>query len=166
MTDGRERRKEKLSSYRGTIHKYLPFALVRCSKYTNSKRLAETVTIYAFICAYRLSEILDGANKMSILIDNMVGIIAEEFSKRKGICVNGKLLFKWEDDLRFAKQLADMGTEECLDEIKRHPDLIARNIDLDQFERITVSVMEHLIEETLKVITNYTDKIVKRRKHY
>jgi hypothetical protein len=112
-------RKEKLSTYRTTIHQFLPFVLVRCSKYTNCKSLAETIATYSFICAYRLSEILDGANKIIILIDNMVGVIGEEFGQRRGIGDKGKLLFKWDDDLLFAKQLSETGTEECLTEIKK-----------------------------------------------
>ncbi|MGD0553203.1 MAG: hypothetical protein ABSB25_11240 [Sedimentisphaerales bacterium] len=133
-----------LSTYRGIIERFLPFVLVRCSKYTNSKVLAEVIAIYAFICAYRLAEILDGANKMAILIDNMVGVVGEDLSKGTSKSVNGKLLFKWEDDLRFAQRLAEMGMKECLDEIRRHPDLTARNFDLNQFESITESAMKYL----------------------
>jgi len=141
--------KEELSAYRETIYQFLPFVLVRCSKYTNSKGLAEVIAIYAFICAYRLAEILDGANKMIILIDNMVGVVGEDLRRGTSKSINGQLLFKWEDDLCFAQILAEMGTEECLEEIQRHQDLTARCFDLNQYERITAAVMEYLVEQNI-----------------
>jgi hypothetical protein len=66
--------KAVLSSYEETIEKYLPLVLIRCAKYTNSKRLAEIIAVYAFICTYRLIEQLDGYN-MPVIIDWMVDIV-------------------------------------------------------------------------------------------
>lgn len=141
-------------AYRKTIEKYLPFVLIRCSKYTNSRRLAEIIALYVFICSYQLARILDGINTMEIIIDNMVGVIGEDLTSpstplrtgKPGIPVNGQLLFKWDDDLGYARRLAEMDMEDCFNELQRNSDFTARCLDFNQFERITESVIENLIK--------------------
>lgn len=137
--------KENLSDYKNTIEKYLPFVLVRTTKYTNSRRLAEIIALYVFICSYQLAKILDGINKMVVIIDNMVGVVGEDLTKKPGTAVNGQLLFKWEDNLRFARRLAEMDTEDCSEELQRRQDFTSRCLDHNQLERITGSVIENLM---------------------
>jgi hypothetical protein len=138
-------RKINLSIYKETIERFLPFVFIRCSKYTNSNRLAEIIAVYTFITVYRLTELLDGYN-IQALIEMMVDIVGEDLGKGSNT-LNGLLLFKWEDDLFFAKRLAQMGIEECLNEMRRHKDFIARNFAPDQFDRITATVMDYLTKQ-------------------
>jgi hypothetical protein len=135
--------KVELSAYRKTIHQFLPFVLIKCSKFTNSKRLADVIAIYTFISVYRIAEILDGYN-MPVLIESMIGIVGDDLNKGTNKSVNGQLLFKWEDDLHFAQRLSVMDMKECLGKISRNPELTARNFDLEQFERITEATMAFL----------------------
>ncbi len=141
------RSKANLSSYRKTIEKYMPFVLIRCSKYTNSKRLAEVIAVYAFICSYLLVEILDGANKMVIIIDNFVGVIGEDLSNGTDSLVNGQLLFEQENIFYAAKKLAEMDIKECLDEIPLHNG-ISQSIDRNQLIRIKTTVMNYLLKNS------------------
>ena len=113
------RPKINLSSYRKTIEKYLPSVLVKCTKYTNSKRLAEIIALYVFICSYQLAKILDGVNTMVIIIDNLVGVVGENLAKRTGTAANGQLLFRWEDDFHYAQRLAEMEMEKCYKELQK-----------------------------------------------
>jgi len=141
------RPKENLSYYRKTIEIYLPFVLIRCSKYTNSKRLAEVIAVYTFICAYLLYKIMDGANKMIVIIDNMVGVIGEDLGKTGDNQENGHLLFSQLNVLCAAKKLAEMDTKECLDEIQLHKG-ISQSFDRNQLVRIKTTVMNYLIKNS------------------
>ena len=143
-----------LSAFRRTIEKYLPAVLVKCTKYTNSKRLAEIITLYVFICSYQLAKILDGINTMAVIIDNLVGVIGEDLTNpstalrtgKPGTPCNGQPLFKWDDDLRFARQLAEMEMENCYEELQNNADFTVRCLDFSQFERLIESVIENLIQ--------------------
>jgi hypothetical protein len=139
-------RKEKLSSYRTTIHQFLPFVFIRCTKYTNSKCLAEIVAIYTFICAYRLAEVLDGANEIFVLIDIMVGVVGEDLGRRTGISVNDQLLFEEQGALNAAKTITEFDTYECLCLVLYY----IENLDLDQIAEIT----DKAIDETTLMISN------------
>jgi hypothetical protein len=139
--------KADLASYKETIDKYLPFVLIRCAKYTNSKRLAEIIAVYAFICAYLLTEILDGANKIEILLDNMVGVIGEDLGKGTDCPVNGQLLFNQLNIFCAAKKLAELDIKVCLDEILLHKGVIL-SFDREQFKRITNTVMNYLLKNS------------------
>ncbi len=138
--------KAELASYKSTIEKYLPFVFVRCSRYTNSRRMAEIIAIYAFICAHRLTEILDGANKISVLLYIMVDVIGEDLGKGADIPVNGQILFRQKETLRIAKKLSELDTGECLDGVRRYMGLFANSFDIAQFSRITDTVMNYLIK--------------------
>lgn len=137
--------KEKLSTYRDTINELLPFVLIRCTKYTNSKRIAEIITIYAFICAYRLTEVLDGANEIFVLIDIMVGVVGEDLGRRTGISVNDQLLFEEQGALNVAKTITEFDTYECLCLVLYY----IENLDLDQIAEIT----DKAIDRTALVIS-------------
>jgi len=157
--------KINISQYHEIIKRYLSVVLIRCVRYTNSYRLAEVISIYVFICVYRLTELLDGYNLHKI-IEMMVDIVGEDLApcrplrtRRKGSSlsceqlkgfkpVNGRLLFKWEDDLLFAKQLSCLKIDECLDVISRHKDFITRNLDEALLNRITGTVMDYLLNQS------------------
>lgn len=141
----------KLSTYRNKINKYLPFVLIRCSKYTNSKRLAEIISVYTFISVYILAQILDGVNE-TVIIDNMVGIVGEDLGKGADSTVNDQLLFEDENILFAARELAEMDTKDCLDEIRIHKGIIL-SFDRNQFERITKTVMNYLIKNSSQHLT-------------
>jgi len=138
------RPKVSLSSYRKTIDKYLPFVLIRCVKYTNNKQLAEIISIYAFISAYLLCKTLDGANKIEILIDNMVGVVGEDLRKKPDSHENGQLLFEDENVLFAAMNLAEMNTKELLAKIHLRMDYLECFFDRVQFDRINVAVIDFL----------------------
>jgi hypothetical protein len=137
--------KEKLSSYRDTINELLPFVLIRCAKYTNSKRIAEIIAVYAFICAYRLTEILDGANKIFILIDVMVDVVGEDLGKGTSVFFNDRLSFERKEALNATKALAELDTYECLCLVL----YCIENLDLDQIAEIT----DKTIDETTLIIS-------------
>jgi len=131
------------STYRRKIAKYLPFVLIRCSKYTNSYRLAEIIAIYAFICSYLLSQILDGVNE-TVIIDNMVGVVGEDLGKGADSTVNGQLLFEDDNILFAARELAEMDTKELLAKIRLRMDYLECFFDREQFQRINDTVMNYL----------------------
>jgi hypothetical protein len=138
--------KVRIFAYRETIEKYLPCVLVKCSKYTNSKRLAEIIALYVFICSYQLAKILDGINTMAIIIDNLVGVIGEDLTKKTGTPCNGQPLFKWDDDFHYARRLAEMDMEECYEELQKNADFTSRCLDRSQLEQITESAIENLMQ--------------------
>jgi hypothetical protein len=134
--------REKLNDYEKTVRRYLPYVLVKCTKYTNRRRTAEYIAFYTFTGAYRLSVQLDGANKIPVLIDSMLTIAGPDFSDGPNKPVNGQLLFENKDALRAAKKLADMDMEECLSRM----DCVADSFDRLQLDRITEAVMDYLIK--------------------
>jgi len=137
----------KLSTYRNKINKYLPFVLIRCSKYTNSYRLAEIIAIYAFICSYILAQVLDGVNE-TIIIDNMVGVVGEDLSNGLDSSENGTPLFEDENILFAARELAEMNTKELLAKIRLRMDYLDCFFDREQFQRINDTVMNYLIKNS------------------
>ena len=126
-----------LSAYMETIHQFLPFVLIRCSKYTNSKNLAEVIAVYTFISVYMLAEILDGYN-MPVLIECMISIVGEDLDKGTNISANGQLLFEREDVLNTAKTIAELDTYECLCLVLYYID----NFDLGKIAEITGKTIE------------------------
>jgi hypothetical protein len=48
------REKVTLDAYREIVGKYLPAVLIKCTKYTNSKQLAEIITRFTFTGTYHL----------------------------------------------------------------------------------------------------------------
>ena len=147
MEDGRRRaltKKVTLSTYKDRINQFLPFVLIRCSKYTNNKRLAEIISIYAFICAYLLYRSLDGSNKIEIIIDNMVGVVGEDLGKTGDSPENGTFLFEDENVLSAAKILAEMNMKALLAKIRLRMDYLDCFFDRVQFGRINDSVMDYL----------------------
>lgn len=136
--------KEGLSAYRETIYQFLPFVLIRCSKYTNSKHLAEVIAIYAFISVYRITELLDGYN-MSMLIDWMVDIVGKDLGKGTNVSANGRLLFEREEALNAAKTIAELDTYECLCLVLYY----IENLDLGQIAEIT----DKAIDKTSLIIS-------------
>jgi hypothetical protein len=132
--------KVNLSAYKGIIEKYLPAVLIKCIKFTNSKHLAETIVIYTFAGAYRLATQLDGANRMSVVIESMLNIVGGDFADGPNKHVNGQLLFENKGALCAAKKLAEMDMEDCLSRI----DCIADGLDGGLLNRITETVMEYL----------------------
>jgi len=137
------RPKASPSSYRKTIGKYLPFVLIKCSKYTNSKQLAEIISVYTFISVYILAHILDGVNE-TVIIDNMVGVVGEDLSNGLDSSENGTPLFEDENILFAARELAEMNTKELLAKIRLRMDYLDCFFDREQFQRINDTVMNYL----------------------
>jgi len=136
--------KAELSAYRETIYQFLPFVFIKCSKYSNSKNLAEAIAIYTFISVYMLAEILDGYN-MPVLIECMISIVGEDLDKGTNISANGQLLFEREGVLNTAKTIAELDTYECLCLVLYY----IENLDLDQIAEI----MEKAIDKTSLIIS-------------
>jgi hypothetical protein len=139
-------KKVRLSDYRETIEKYLPVVLVKCTKYTNSKQLAEIIAVFTFVSAYRFAEILDGCN-MPRIIEGMVDIVGRDLADDPHKIINGQLLFEQTDALCAAKKLAEMDIKECL----AHTNYMYSPFDRSQFERIIASVMNYLAKEGSKL---------------
>ena len=138
--------KVNLSNYRGIIERFLPFVLIRCVRYTNSKQIAETIAVYTFVCSYYITQMPEKRAGLPIIIDCMTDVIGEDLGGGVNK-LNGKLLFKWDDDLLFAKRLAYLNIVECLSVITRHKDFITRNLDEVLLSRITTTVMEYLLNQ-------------------
>lgn len=101
-----------LSTYRDIIERFLPFVLIRCTKYTNSKRLAETIAVYTFVASYYLARMQETKAGVPIIIGCMADVVGEDLGK--GNTLNGLLLFEREDALCAAKAIAGLDVEDCL----------------------------------------------------
>lgn len=132
-----------LSNYKWIIEKFLPFVLVRCVRYTNSKRIAETIAVYTFVASYYLARMPENKGLVAIVIGCMTDVVGEDLGNGPDTR-NGTPLFKRQDDLRFAKGLAYLKIEQCLSAVSHYGDLIACNIEQALFERITATVMDYL----------------------
>jgi len=137
--DGVLEQREKLCAYEKTVRKYLPYVLIKCARYTNSKRLAEIIAICTFASVYRLTEQSGSSNKMPTAIESMLAIVGPDFTDRPGNPVGDKL-FEEEGALRAARALSELDIGECLSRM----DGIADGLDRSQLERITVTVMSCL----------------------
>ncbi|MFA5240322.1 MAG: hypothetical protein WC476_11545 [Phycisphaerae bacterium] len=101
-----------LSTYRDIIKRFLPFVLIRCTKYTNSKHLAETIAVYTFVSSYYLARMPENRAAMPIGIGCMTDVVGEDLGN--GNTLNGLLLFEREDALYAAKALAGLDIEESI----------------------------------------------------
>ena len=132
--------KVRIAAYKETIEKYLPAVIIKCTKYTNSKHLAEIIAIFTFICVYRLTESLDGY-RIPVLIDSMVNIVGGDFADGSGKPIVDKLF----DDgrtLQTAKAIDELDIEECMSHVDFAGDVFGQN----QLERITESIMRYVIK--------------------
>lgn len=192
--------KVNLSTYRELINLFLPFVLIRCTRYTNSKRLAETIAVYTFVCAYYLTRIPRYKDHLPEAIGCMADVVGDDLGDGPNT-LNGRPLFEREDVLCAAKTLAGLGMEECLAtvlyyveklQLERVSQILGKSVDemlnivdkarsqflknlsglwlgktissegqipcsmasvnysfdLDQFNRITATVMDYLIQQT------------------
>jgi len=136
--------KASISDYKKTIEEHLPFALIRCAKYTNSKHIAEIISIYAFICTYLLTEALDGSNKIELLIDNMIGVAGKDLGNGSDTLVNGPLLFEGEEVLSAVRILSEMDGKDCLAKVRLRMDYLDCFFDRKQLDRITATIIDFL----------------------
>ncbi|MGB7582397.1 MAG: hypothetical protein WBL85_08135 [Sedimentisphaerales bacterium] len=133
--------KVNLSTYRELIRVLLPFVIVRCVKYTNSKRLAETIAVYSLVSSY-LARMQETKAGISIIIGCMTETIGEDLGK--GNTLNGRLLFEREDALCAAKALAGLDLEESIAMALYY----IEKLDLDEI----AAIMNKSIEETMGII--------------
>jgi DNA-directed RNA polymerase specialized sigma24 family protein len=68
----------RLCVYRRIIRYYLRYVLVRCAKFTNRKREAQTIAFYALVTTCLLAPQLPHARQLRILVDMMVRIVARD----------------------------------------------------------------------------------------
>jgi hypothetical protein len=134
-------RKTNLSTYRKIVEKYLPAVIIKCSKFTNSKHSAEIITIYTFLCVYRLTELLDDY-RIPVLINAMFNIVGEDFADGSGKTVGDKL-FEQEETLSAAKFLSELDTDECISRADWVGDIVGQS----ELGRITKSIMRYLIKQ-------------------
>ena len=59
-------------AYSKAIEFYLRYALLRCSKYTNNRNIAEKITFYTFIAAYEAVEKLEQIHQFGPLVSDLV----------------------------------------------------------------------------------------------
>jgi hypothetical protein len=136
--------KERLSAYREIVERFLPFVLIRCSKFTNSKRLAEYIAVYTFIGVYRQLQQIYDASKMPAIIDSMLNIVGRDFADGPDTIVGDKL-FEGQDKLRAAKTLAEMDMEKCLSLVYYMDDMTG-SFDRGRLELVTAEVTDYLAE--------------------
>jgi hypothetical protein len=64
-----------IAQYRRIMKEFLPYVLIRCTKYTSSKRLAEIIAVYVFASAYY--RYLVGRMKSREEITRVLGMMVE-----------------------------------------------------------------------------------------
>lgn len=133
--------KVNLSTYRELIRALLPFVIIRCVKYTNSKRLAETIAVYSLVSSY-LARMQETKAGISIIISCMTDVAGEDLGN--GNTLNGLLLFEREDALCAAKALAGLGMEESIAMALYY----VEKLDLDEI----AAIMNKSIDETMGII--------------
>jgi hypothetical protein len=134
--------KVNLSTYRELTSALLPFVIIRCVKYTNSKRLAETIAVYTLVASYYLARMQETKAGIPIIIGCMTETIGEDLGN--GNTLNGLLLFERENALCAAKALAGLDLEESIAMALYY----VEKLDLDEI----AAVMNKSIEETMGII--------------
>ncbi len=134
--------KGNLSTYRELIIALLPFVLIRCVKYTNSKRLAETIAVYTLVASYYLARMPETKTGILIIIGCTTETIGEELGN--GNTLNGLLLFEREDALCATKALAGLDLEESIAMALYY----VEKLDLEKIAEITGKS----IDETMGII--------------
>jgi len=59
------------------------YALLTCFKYTNSKIIAETISLYTFLTIYRLIENLEHIEEVGQTIDKLIDIISSDMAPKQ-----------------------------------------------------------------------------------
>jgi DNA-directed RNA polymerase specialized sigma24 family protein len=67
-----------LPVYEWIIELYAPYVLVRCAGYTNGRRQAQQIGVYALVCTCMLTRELEHLGRLGRLVDIMVGVIGPD----------------------------------------------------------------------------------------
>ena len=147
--------KGNLSTYRELISALLPFVLIRCVKYTNSKRLAETIAVYTLVASYYLARVQETKAGILIVIGCTAETIGEELGN--GNTLNGLLLFEREDALCATKALAGLDLEESIAMALYY----VEKLDLEKIAEITGKSIDETVGTIGKAQSRFLENLVK-----
>jgi DNA-directed RNA polymerase specialized sigma24 family protein len=68
----------RLPLYRWIIGRYAPYVLVRCARFTNSRRAAQQMGVYTLITTCLLAHRLRHSGQLAFLIDTMADVIGPD----------------------------------------------------------------------------------------
>jgi DNA-directed RNA polymerase specialized sigma24 family protein len=68
----------KLPLYRWIVGRYAPYVLVRCARFTNSRRAAQQMGVYTLITTCLLAHRLRHPGRLAFLIDTMADVIGPD----------------------------------------------------------------------------------------
>ena len=148
--------KVNLSTYRELINIFLPFVIIRCTRYTNSKRLAETIAVYSLVSSY-LARMQETKAGISIVIGCMADVVGEDLAG--GSNVNGQLLFENIDAFCAAKALAGLDLEESITMALYY----IEKLDLEKIAEITGKAIDEIVGTIGKAQRMFLENLVKLR---
>jgi DNA-directed RNA polymerase specialized sigma24 family protein len=68
----------RLPLYRWIIGHYAPYVLVRCARFTNSRRQAQQIGVYTLVTTCLLAHKLRHAGQLTLLVDTMADVIGPD----------------------------------------------------------------------------------------